>query len=144
MKRILTFMLTMALFLSMTCTALAAPVSVDVNENNIPTLEIVKEEGTFYVTAKDAKGNTVFENTYVSGTVEDVIENTYKVIYANAARSCTHIPCNQTIVWGGVNHIISGDICEMVRTQFYKCACCGAIIGMVPNSTVIVGTHPAH
>lgn len=61
-----------------------------------------------------------------------------------SAKSCTHIPCRAKEVWGGINHIISGSTCTMVRYKFYQCACCNAIIKLVPNSGTIVGTHPAH
>lgn len=109
---------------------------------------IDNEDGTFSVTAMDCDGNVIFTDQKVSGSVDEIIEGVYKSIYndykRNVKSSCTHIPCNSVIVWGGINHIIIGNTCTMVRSQFYACACCGEIFGMVPDSTVVVGTHPAH
>ncbi len=116
---------------------------------DIPTIEMIdNEDGTFSVTAMDCDGNVTLTEQKVSGSVNEIIEGVYKSIYndytAKAKSSCTHIPCNSEEVWGGINHIISGSTCTMIRSKFYKCKCCGEIIGIVPNSTVIVGTHPAH
>lgn len=118
---------------------------------DVPTFEMVdNEDGTFSITAVDCDGNVIFTEEKVSGSVDEIIEDVYKAIYndyvgkeRNAKSSCTHIPCNQSKVWGGINYVISGDTCTMIRSQFYKCACCSQIIGMVPNSTVVVGTHAA-
>lgn len=109
-----------------------------------PTLEINENNGTCSVTATDANGNIVFEKTENADSIEDIIYSTYDTILAESAKSCTHIPCRHNKVWGGINHIISGSTCTMVRYKFYQCACCKAIIGLVPNSGTIVGTHPAH
>lgn len=160
MKKAMMFLLAAMIFMLPTQTAMAAEIS-DINREawedigsmaDVPTFEMVdNEDGTFSVTAVDCDGNVIFTEEKVSGSVDEIIEDVYKAIYndyvgeeRNAKSSCTHIPCNQSKVWGGINHVISGDTCTMIRSQFYKCACCSQIIGMVPNSTVVVGTHAAH
>lgn len=157
MKKTIMFLLAAMLFMLPAQTAMASEMSVtkgEVQENSenmieMPTLEMINDEdGTFLVTATDCDGNVIFAGQKMSGSVEEIVEHVYMSIYneydRKAKSSCTHIPCNQEKVWGNINHIINGDTCTMVKSQFYKCKCCGAIIGMVSNSTVIVGTHPAH
>lgn len=114
---------------------------------DLPTLELEEnlENGTWDVTVKDVKGNIVMKNNGVIGSAEEIIINTYRSLTdARTIAGCSHIPCSQSQVLGGINHVISGGTCTMVRYKFYKCNCCGAILGMVPNSAIVVGTHPAH
>ena len=110
----------------------------------MPTLEIVEKNGVYSVKAMDSEGNIIYQQENMEGTAEEITENVYNILFMSRTRSCTHIPCTHTIVWGGINHYISGSTCTMIRQQFYKCSGCGNIIGVVPNSAVVVGTHPAH
>ena len=120
----------------------------------IPTVKIIENSdvGTFSAYAEDSNGNVIFsENGIIAESAEEVIMYVYNTIFGaqekmTSTSSCTHIPCNHLIVQGAINHIIneSTGICTMVRSKFYQCACCNAIIGVVPDSTVVVGTHPAH
>lgn len=157
MKNTIMFLLAAILFMVPAQTAMASEMpnmNKESLENvgsmeDVPTLEMIdNQDGTFSVTAINCDGNVIFTEQNVAGNADEIIEGVYKSVYNDYAGkvkgSCTHIPCNHEIVWGGINHIIDGDTCIMVRSQFYKCKCCGEIIGMVSDSTVIVGTHAAH
>lgn len=144
-KRLLALLLIALLSLSATGTAMAD----DKNNRSveIPTLKVVQyENGLYFVRAEDKNGNVIYSKDRLAGTLEDIIEDSYNNIFRVAANSCTHIPCNHEIVTGGINHVINNDtgICSMITTDFYRCACCDELIGVVPGSTVVVGTHPAH
>ena len=120
----------------------------------IPTVKIIENSdiGAFSAYAEDSNGNVIFsESDIIAESAEEVIMYVYNTIFGAQTKiastsSCTHIPCNHVKVQGAINHIIneSTGICTMVRSQYYQCACCSAIIGIVPDSTVVVGTHPAH
>lgn len=157
MKKTIMFLLAAILFMLPAQTAMASEMpntNKESQENvgsmaDVPTLEMIdNQDGTFSVTAIDCDGTVIFTEQKMTGSMDEIIESAYRSIYNSYAgkskSSCTHIPCNHEKVWGGINHIIDGDTCIMVRSQFYKCKCCGEIIGMVPDSTVIVGTHAAH
>lgn len=116
---------------------------------DIPTLDMYKnEDGTYSVTATDKDNNVIYEADGLVGTIDEVMSNVYSVVLNTAPyntlgtkATCTHIPCANKIVQGGINHIINGTFCTMVTSKFYQCACCGAILGMVSGSTEIIGTH---
>lgn len=122
--------------------------SVVLEDENVPTLELKEdsENGTWTVTVKDNEGNIISENSNIVGTSEEIVIDTYNSLMMNVETiaSCSHVPFSHSQVLGGINHIIRGNTCTMVRYKFFKCNGCGAIVGMVPNSAVIVGTHPAH
>lgn len=141
------FTLLIAVLISLSAISSAMAAEQIKKSEEIPALEVIKEgDGIYSVTAKDQAGKVAFYETGLTGNVEDIIENVYNNMFRNAAKACSHIPCNHKIVTGGINHIIntSTGICTMVTTDFYQCACCNEILGMVPNSTKIVGTHAAH
>ena len=155
LKKIFVCLVVMSLFLpSIKVEAAETTYSKNENDtsNDIPTINMTKlENGKYIVEVIDCDGNVMYLEE-ISGTIETILLEVYNKILTPVANTygviggpnCTHIPCNHKIVQGGINHIIDGDICIMVTTKFYQCACCGAIIGMVEGSTEIVGTHPAH
>ena len=141
------WVLIIAVLISLSAISSVMAEEINSNVTDIPTLEITRDEtGCYSVLAKDHEGSIIFTEKGLTGKIEDIIEHSYSNIFRAATKSCTHIPCNHEIVTGGINHVIDWDtdICTMITNDFYRCACCDQILGIVPGSTTVVGTHPAH
>lgn len=110
----------------------------------IPQLILYEtEDGGFIVYIVDKNGNILYQESGVVGPQYDIILRINNQLLGIGRADCTHVPCNNEKVWGAINHITSGSTCTKVRYQFYKCACCGQLLGFVDGSVGIVGTHPA-